>query len=215
MNTKSNNNNNILKYTAIAVLGLLIILIFITAKSYTQLALAVTLYPFIVYLIFKVMPTQKVDQQIREPAVVTVKPVNTQETTVQNKVEITDIDKRTFLKLVGAAGLSFFVFSILGKRVESLLLGNALQSKIPELQNTETQVDSSSQIKNNEDFKISEIDDSGEATYYGFINKAGNWMIMKEDSESSSFRYAKGDSNFEKNWPNREKLKYDYFHNLF
>ncbi|MCS7092122.1 MAG: hypothetical protein NZM26_02115, partial [Patescibacteria group bacterium] len=63
-------------------------------------------------------------------------------------------------------------------------------------------------------FRISEIDD-GTITYYGYTNKDGAWIIIREDTENNSFRYIKGDSNFKENWDKRAWLDYDYYYNVF
>ena len=118
-------------------------------------------------------------------------------------MEVADIDKRAFLKLIGATGISFFLFSLLGRRVEVPFFGRAVESGTNPVEGQPT-----------DGYKISEIDDNT-ITYYGFTNKDGAWLIMREDTEASSFRYVKGDLEFSGNWSNRENLKYDYFHEVF
>lgn len=48
-----------------------------------------------------------------------VGPVNNNVSAVMpsQKVDIIDVDKRTFLKFIGTAGISFFIFSLLGASV--------------------------------------------------------------------------------------------------
>jgi uncharacterized membrane protein len=204
-------------YSSFVIASLAVVVAFVTARSYIQLAIAALLYPLLVYFAFKVLP-----HKIWKAPVITIRyPLKSakkvEEETAKTKreaVEIADVDKRTFLKLVGATGLSFFLFSLLGQRVESLLFGRAIESGITGLGKTANGTDAAGALPTS-GYRISEIDDSDDTTYYGFINADNGWFIMKEDSETSSFRYAKGDSNFPSNWDSRENLKYDYFYNVF
>lgn len=124
-----------------------------------------------------------------------------------------DIDRRAFLKLIGSAGLTLFMFSIFTKRAEAAFFGSVPGPGTVALKDTTgTQVDPA--IKHPTDgYKISEIDDSSPA-YYGFIEKTGKWFIMKESS-SGTYRYVKGDSGFSTNWTNRASLSYDYYDVVF
>ena len=38
---------------------------------------------------------------------------------------------------------------------------------------------------------------------------------MRIDTDTGSFRYVRGNSNFAGGWNNREHLKYDYYVNVF
>lgn len=58
-------------------------------------------------------------------------------------------------------------------------------------------------------YRISDIDDP----YYGYLDKDGNWYIMKMDGISA--RYSRGDSDYATNWANRLSLTYDYFDAIF
>lgn len=202
-----------LTYSGFAISTILIVLAFVTAKNYSQLIIAVILYPLLAYFALKVLPRRNA----KAPAITIHIPQRTariEEEIRREKVYVADVDKRTFIKLIGTAGISFFLFSLLGRRVESLLFGGALNTGL----NTNNTVAPSSQSAQAaqpfEGFKISEIDDNI-VSYYGFTNQNGAWMIMKEDTQTSSFRYVRGESNFSSNWKARENLKYDYYYNLF
>ncbi len=62
-------------------------------------------------------------------------------------------------------------------------------------------------------YKISDIDDSGETQYFGFTDKNGNWYILALTSTTA--RYALGSTDYSSNWTNRSSLSYDYFFNVF
>ncbi|HJY98369.1 MAG TPA: hypothetical protein VJ227_01500 [Patescibacteria group bacterium] len=204
-----------LTYSGFLISAFLVIFAFVTAKTYTQLAIAVLLYPLIAFFALKLFPRKTNGVSNVTTAVqISPRPYPKAEDTDNHRVEVADVDKRTFLKLIGAAGLSFFIFSLLGRRVETLLFGKAMQSRVDELGGAPSTETSPTTGSPTEGYRIAEIED-GVITYYGFTNKSGGWLIMKEVTDSSSFRYAKGESDFPGNWANRENLKYDYFYNLF
>lgn len=202
----------VLIYSGLIVAGVLVVITFITATNYTQLAIATLLYPPLMYYVFKYFPA-KSQNEPSEKLVVALQPVNNPDPT-KREVDIVDIDKRAFLKLVGAAGFSFFLFSIFTKKVEGLLLGNSTGSGSSVLEDRTGNQINPAEKEPTDGYKISEIDNN-ESTYYGFINKDGGWYVMKEDPDSGSFRYVRGDTDFPGNWARRENLTYDYFHNVF
>lgn len=206
-----------LSYTGVAIGALVVILLFVTSKSYLQLGAAIILYPVFAYLTLKLIPRTEVyvaGTATPTPNIATaINPIapNVQANVVlPSKVDVVDIEKRTFLKLVGTAGLSFFVFSLLGRKAEDLIFNRTNNLSNQLLPNTTN--DPKTVVT--DEYKISEIDD-GVVSYYGFVNKSGNWQIMREDTPGNSFRYARGETDFSKNWLNREKLQYDYYDSLF
>ena len=206
--------NKTLTYSSFAIVGILMVFTFLTAKTYTQLIIATLVYPIVAFLAFKLFPLNKKAQPeitIQPPA----QPKLAEAQVVTEKVEVADIEKRTFLKILGTAGVSFLIFSILGRRIETLLFGRSFDNGIPGLGGMPKDETTSFDLQTAEGFNITEIDDQNATTYYGFTNKHGSWLIMKEQVDDSSFRYAKGDSGFPTNWANRANLKYDYYYNLF
>ena len=210
-----------LTYSSFVAIGLLVILAFVTADTYTQLGIAVILYPILVYFAYKLFVDRK--SLIPKPAV-NLTPQDSQITknaptentsTVEPEVGETDIDKRTFLKLIGAAGISFFLFSLFNRRADTLFLGRLPGADQGVRTPSQQEIDDSIQTKKDptEGYQITEIDES-DTTFYGFTDKDGGWYIMKADIEGS-FRYTKGDSDFAGNWSNRENLNYTYYHEVF
>lgn len=49
-------------------------------------------------------------------------------------------------------------------------------------------------------------------TYFGFLNKFGEWFIMKQAVSGStiSFRFVRGNSGYTTAWSAREAASYDY-----
>lgn len=66
-----------------------------------------------------------------------------------------------------------------------------------------------------EHYKVSDIDDASTTKYYGFLDKAGNWYIMRENTTANTYRYFAGSTNYATNWTNRASLSYDYFSSIF
>jgi hypothetical protein len=189
--------------------------IFITAKSYSQLLVGSGLYAILVFFGYKMLPIYNSLWTIPATNIKMVEDtVDTEDLPTDDvkkpEVTVTDIDKRAFLKILGATGLSFFIMSLFGRRAESLLLGN-MENKPSTDDVVKTQ---QLPVSPTEGYTISEIDD-GLIAYYGFMGPKGTWFIMRQDSNDGSFRYVKGDIDFPINWENRENLEYDYYANVF
>lgn len=123
-----------------------------------------------------------------------------------------DVDKRDFLKLVGSAGIITFIYSLFSRR--GLFLGNAPVVSTATLTDLSGNKINPAEKSITDNYSITEIDDATPEAYFGFLNNKGQWYIMKEDGEGA-FRYARGEADFEANWPKRDRLTYDYFHNVF
>lgn len=205
----------ILIYLGFAVACIVAIVAFVTATSYVHLAIASLLYPPLIYFAYKIFPLNLsfVPSKRFEAMIQHIQP---QKKAIASEKEyvVSDIDKRAFLKLVGATGLSFLLISIFGRRIESLFNGQSIQIPSPNSNPPRGLTTPSASASPTEGYAIAEIDE-GAIGYYGFINIQGAWFIMKEDLESGSFRYTRGGSNFPANWAKREHLKYDYFHEVF
>jgi len=206
----------VLTYSSLAIASSVAIAGFITATSYAQLAAASLLYPLLIFFAYKVLPL-KAKRPSKEKSFGEEQAQIASDEKIQEEqrghVGIFDIEKRAFLKLIGATGLSFFLISIFGRRFEALLFGQNTTPMAP-IVNPPGGQPNIATASPTDGYKITEID-NGLVGYYGFTNKDGGWFIMKEDTNSGSFRYTKGASNFPRNWDNRTNLKYDYFHDLF
>jgi hypothetical protein len=58
-------------------------------------------------------------------------------------------------------------------------------------------------------------DDENVINYFGFTDKNGAWYILRENLTNKTYRYIKGDNDYESNWTNRSSLTYDYYYNIF
>jgi len=200
-----------LSYTSLILTALFVVALFFTARTYTQLTAATLLYIPLAYFAFKSLAGRS--RRDQPPKVETIKESATNES---EEGHVVDIDKRAFLNLIGAAGLSLFLYSLFSKSGSSLLFGkNATPSGGTKLQDADGKTINPAQHQPLDGYRISEIDDTNSQTYYGFTNKDGAWLIMKEDAHTSSFRYVKGDTAFPDNWGSRDTLNYDYYFNVF
>lgn len=206
----------LLTYTSFVIACLVVIIAFITATTYTQLAVGILLYPLLVYFSFKVFPRRMRGKHTKH-SVLAQQPVSSTEKIEEEKHEnvgITDIDKRVFLKLIGATGLSVFLFSLFNKKAEGILFKNLPSGGKVALEDIEGKKIDPAQNQPMDGYRISEIDDDV-ISFYGFTNKNGTWYIMRIDTDNGSFRYSTGNRDFPTNWGNREGLDYDYFDNVF
>ena len=195
--------------------------IFITATSYIQMAAAILLYIPLAYFAFKLFPRKSkaspestTTLPIQEERIIEHTKPEEQGVEEIESVEIFDIDKRAFLKLIGVTGLSFFISSLFSKRVETQILGKPEEPGPTTIQDPIGNIINPAKHQPTDNYKISEVD-FGINTFYGFIDRGEGWFIMKEDMNAGTYRYLKGDTNFHDNWNNRENLKYDYFNRVF
>ncbi len=215
----------LLAYSSFVIACLAVIAAFMTATNYAQLTLAIVLYPVLIYFAYRMLPLRARKQfdesdNFAFETVLDAKPEKQtekaeEETEGKKGFGIADIDKRAFLKLIGGAGVTLFLFSLFNKKAENLFLGNnsGPQSKVF-LEDTTGNKINPAENQPTDGYTISEIDDE-EIAFYGYTNKTGNWFIMKVDTDTGSFRYAKGEVNFPSGWGSRKKLSYDYYNNVF
>lgn len=123
-----------------------------------------------------------------------------------------DPDRRAFIKLIGTAGITLFLFSLFTKKAHGAFFGSMPGPGTVSIKDSSGTVIDPAASTPTDGYKISEVDDSSPA-YYGFIHKNGKWFIMKETS--GAYRYTKGNSSFGTNWTGRVALTYDYFNVIF
>ncbi len=198
----------ILIYSSFLISSLVVIAMFLTATTYAQLAFAVILYPALVYFGLRAFPGRLKNSKTKEP-IVKIEPAD-----IKKEENIEDVDRRGFLKVIGAAGLSFFLFSIFNRKAQVPFFGKVAGPGTTALEDVDGKKINPAQSQPTDGYRISEIDDNI-ITYYGFTNKDGEWFIMREDPDNGSFRYAKGDSNFPDKWAKHENLVYDYYSKVF
>lgn len=197
----------IIIYFAFAVATVVEVLLFITSKDYIQLVVASLAYLPLVFFGWGLL--------LRNRRKLLVKPVVVEEPgEVRHEGGVMDIDRREFLRLIGVAGVSFFIYSIFAKRAEALFFGRAAEPGVTLLSDSLGKKIDPAERQPTDGYQISEIEDT-DTPHYGFVNKNGGWYIMKVEADSGSFRYVKGEADFADNWSKRGRLKYDYFHNVF
>lgn len=210
-------NRLLLPYTGFVLACLMVILAFITATTYTQLAIAILLYPVLVFFAYRVLPMKRrrlaaVSAQEAQPVVSSIE--EPAPSSIGSGLGISDIDKRLFLKLIGGAGITLFLFSIFNKKSEGLFSKSVTSSGKVALEDTTGRTIDPSQNQPTDGYTITDIDDNL-ISFYGFTNKDGAWYIMRADTDEGSFRYVRGTADFPSSWTNRENMSYDYFSNVF
>lgn len=129
--------------------------------------------------------------------------------------EITDQKRRQFLKIVGGGGVSLFLMLFVFKgNAQAAFFGSGGGPGVVALKDKNGNKIDPAEKNPTDGYTISEIDDSGVPSYYGFIHKSGSWYIAREEA-NGSYRYANGGSNFTSGWSGRVGLTYDYFDNVF
>lgn len=198
-------------YYCFIITTTMVVLGFLNAQSLPQLIGAVIFYPLALYFTLLVSPKRQ--KAIHIPKVSVIPVTRLPDQLAPATPPGFDFDRRMFLKLIGSAGLSVFVFSLFTKRAEAAFFGSVPGPGTVSVKDTTgTKIDPA--IKQPTDgYRITEIDDSTTA-YYGFVDKTGAWFIQREES-SGAYRYTKGSTSFSTNWTNRASLTYDYFDNVF
>lgn len=133
-------------------------------------------------------------------------------TDLPHTADLIDSDKRAFLKMVGATGISLLLYTLFQKKGPISLM-NAQSGPTPLTDSTGKPINPREKLPT-DGYHIAQMD-NGLISYYGFTNNEGGWYIIKEDSETGAFRYAKGDADFAVAWEKREEQGYDYFNNVF
>lgn len=206
----------VLTSCSFAAVTLVVVAAFITATDYAQLAVAILLYPPLVYFGFKAFPRKSRSYSAKKSiaSVEPTEPVEKVEEVKKETFEISDINKRAFLKMIGGVGISLFLFSLFNKRAEGMFFKSLSGSTgVVALEDTNGKKIDPAQLQPTDGYNISDVDD-GEITFIGYTNKDGAWFIMKE-GEAGAFRYVRGEFNFPGNWSNRKNLQYDYFSAVF
>jgi len=196
----------LLIYYNFIIISLMVIVGFISSTSYAQLITAGLFFPLFIYFGLKVFPRR--NRAIHLPSEAAIQAVAVKGTVLKEdqniqelKKEGVDIDRRMFLKLIGSAGASVFLFSLFTKKAEAAFFGSVPGPGVISIKDS-TGVKIDPAVKHPTDgYKISRLDDSSPA-YYGFTNKVGAWFIMKE-AANGSYTYAVGSTDFGINWGNR------------
>ncbi len=55
----------------------------------------------------------------------------------------------------------------------------------------------------------------GDPEYHGYLDKDGNWYIVKYSRTNGTRRFARGSSDYSTNFTNRSNLTYSYFNEVF
>lgn len=92
---------------------------------------------------------------------------------------------------------------------------NTPEVKIPEIKMPEIKVPEPSVIQEPglfSKYTPADIIKDGSTTYYGYLAKTGEWVIMRETTtkNTSKYRFSSGSNNFSKAFNSRNKLSYKY-----
>ena len=173
----------------------------ISLKSVAQLPFVLAFIPVFLYtlLVFKNRPKNKKTTKIEEAVVA-------------------DNSKRKFLKIATSAGImSLGMFFLNRKKAQAAFFGAVPgPGTVAVKDSTGAKIDPAMN-QPLDGYSISNIDTSTPVHYYGFINRDGDWYIIKEDTDSNTLLYARGDSGYATDdwltWAGSQN--YDYFNAKF
>lgn len=70
-------------------------------------------------------------------------------------------------------------------------------------------------LNQNEKYKITNEDQGGDPSYFGFITREGYWQILQINGAIiKTYLYAVGTSEYKSNWNNRTLLTYYYYNEI-
>jgi len=201
---------------------------FVGATSYAQLVSATIFFPLAFYFTLLILPQKR--RAINIPTVPIPTPTPSKKKTKKQiekadvkkisdeelKKEGVDIDRRAFIKLIGTAGVTVFLFALFTKRAQGAFFGSVPGPGIVGIKDaSDTRIDPA-QHHPTDGYKLAELDDSTPA-YYGFTRADGMWFIIREGS-GGDFRYTSGTTDFNNattGWPNRAALTFNYYDVVF
>jgi len=127
--------------------------------------------------------------------------------------DVTEKDRRAFLKLVAGAGFGFLVTAIINPhKAGAAFFGSVPGPGVIAIKDTAgVKIDPA--IKSPTDgYGIMNTDTTATPYYYGFVNKDGAWYIIKEVGDGS-FLYSKGSSSYP--WSSRASQTYAAYDTTF
>lgn len=202
-------------YYSFVLTAIMVFAGFISAKNLSETVSAFLFLPLALHFTLKVLPKRRKGIDLPEVILTpqSLKPefISKQSFTSYKKSGL-DRDRRMFLKLIGSAGITVFMFSLFTKKAHAAFFGSVPGPGTISVKDSSGTVIDPSKHHPTDGYKIAQLDDAVPA-FYGFTNKDGAWFIMKE--ASGDYRYTKGSSTFSTNWTNRASLTYDYFDNIF
>lgn len=201
--------NKLLTYYSFIVVSVMVISGFLGATSAPQLISAILFYPMLIYFFSLVAPKKQkpvILPQVAKGAEIKLKP---------EKPKSYDANRRAFLKLIGTAGASLFLFSIFTKKAQAAFFGSVPGPGTVAIKNkTGEQIDPAEKSPT-DGYAISQLDADGSPAYYGYIDKNGAWYIMKENADGS-YVYVRGSSGFAAGWATHgTRTDYGTFDQIF
>ncbi len=163
---------------------------FLQAKSIAHLFSALLFFPLAWYFWKQVVPNSKKALIVNPKRAQTLQKAP-QATIISKKF---DVDRRMFLKLIGSAGVTVFLFSLFTKKAHGAFFGSVPGPGTISLKDIAGNKIDPAEKYPTDGYKIARLDDAS-PSYYGFIRKDGTWFIMREES-NGTYKYKKGPSNF-------------------
>jgi len=189
---------------------------FLGVTTLPELLSALLFFPMAIYFLTQVMP------EPREKRAPVPEAVELRLEKDEPKLNISDHNKRAFIKLIGSAGISMFIFTILARKdASAAFFGSGGGPGIVGVKNSQGTLIDPSKHHPTDGYRINQSDETSDPpyAYYGFTNKDGAWFIMRETTsgvDEGQYRYRRGDDDFPTGWGARttNPTSYDYFDNI-
>ena len=181
---------------------------FLSAGNLPQIISAVLFFPLAVFFWLQVLPSKKSalvlplsNQLTSQPDKITKKEKLTKRQQViklkkqaeeglleeDQKVHKFDENRRMFIKFIGSAGVTVFLFSMFTKRAQAAFFGSIPGPGTVALKDTnDVRIDPAVEHPT-DSYRLAELDDST-PSYYGFVNQGGAWFILREGA-TGTYKY--------------------------
>lgn len=140
---------------------------------------------------------------------------------ILNPSQVRDLDRRMFLKLIGSAGVAAFVMSLFTDKAHAAFFGSVPGPGVVAIKDSLGNKIDPAEKQPTDGYKISQLDDTSSATYsyFGFVNKNGNWYIQRETTSGAgagTYLYVRGTTDFAAEWATRlTRSDYGTFDTIF
>ena len=194
----------------------LVLVSFLSSTNLPQIISSIIFSPIAIYFLILVLPSSNYVSNLEKVTIKNNKPLEIRDLVPAIPGNV-DTNKRDFLKLIGTVGLTAFVLNLFSRKSSVPFFGEVTNAESSYIKDSGGNKIDPAEKSPTDGYNITQIDDLTEISYFGFVNRAGGWFIMKQDNADSdkSFRYARGEKGFSRGWEDRANLTYDYFDNVF
>lgn len=208
------------------IVGVVMVIGILNAQESTQAIFSILFIPVAFYFLRQLMLSFR--QPATSPSNVNLAPIKPRSITSTGKMadgevldpevlsdkQVSDINRRLFLKLIGSAGLATFTFALFTKKSQAAFFGSIPGPGTVAIKDSDDNVIDPAEKQPTDGYEITDVEDDTLPAYYGFVDKDENWYIAREGT-NGDYRYVSGSTDYATNWTNRASQSYNLFSDEF